>query len=177
MLDFTDIAVFIGMMLLRVGVPALVIVAIGYGLKRLDRRWEAEARAYQAKVAAEQPAVQPEAPQPVAPRRPGKQPATPQLPFVPPQPAGKEQRPAMYAGSGAAPTTSKPGTPGLIAAPGLTVSGKRCWDEKSCNESKQAQCAAPSHPELPCWQARFHAEGHVPEECVACDVFQRYPSM
>ena len=69
MFDLTDIAVFIGMLLLRVGVPALIIVAVGYGLKRLDRRWEAEARQYQAKVASEQPAVQPEvpAPQPAVP--------------------------------------------------------------------------------------------------------------
>jgi hypothetical protein len=86
MIDFTDIAVFIGMLLLRVGVPAMIVLGVGYFLKRLDRRWEAEARAYQAKVAAQQPAeqptVQPEAPAPS--RRPGKQPVTPQpLPFIP----------------------------------------------------------------------------------------------
>ncbi len=169
MIDFTDIAVFIGMLLLRVGVPALIVLGVGYFLKRLDRRWEAEARAYQAKVASEQPAVQPEAPapQPVAPTpRPGKQPATPQpLPFIPPQPASKEQRPGMYA------------QPGMVARPGLSAAGKHCWDEKGCTESKKAKCAAPSHPDQPCWQARFNAEGHVPEECVTCDIFQRYPSM
>ncbi len=170
MLDFTDIAVFIGMLLLRVGVPALVIVAIGYGLKRLDRRWEAEAREYQAKVASERPVVQPEAPapQPVAPtpsRRPGKQPVTPQpLPFIPPQPAQKEQRPGVYV---------QPG----IAGSGLSAASRHCWDEKGCSEARKAGCAAPSHPDQPCWQARLQAEGHVPEECVTCDVFQRYPSM
>ena len=171
MFDLTDIAVFTGMLLLRVGLPLAIVVGIGFLLKRLDRRWEAEARAYQAKQAAEQPAVQPEAPapQPVAPapgRKPGKQPTTPQpLPFIPPQPAAKEQRPSVYA------------QPGLAAGAGLSAAGKHCWDEKGCIESKKAKCAAPSHPELPCWQARFNAEGHVPEECVSCDVFQRYPSM
>ncbi len=73
MLDLTDIAVFTGLLLLRVGVPALIVLGIGYFLKRLDRRWEAEARAYQAKVAAEQPAVGEElpAPQPGQPRAAG----------------------------------------------------------------------------------------------------------
>lgn len=171
MIDFTDFAVFVGLLLLRVGVPALVIVAIGYGLKRLDRRWEAEAREYQAKVAAEQPAIQPEAPapQPAAPtpsRRPGKQPVTPQpLPFIPPQPVSKEQRPGLYV------------QPGIAATPSISASGKHCWDEKGCSDSKKATCAAPSHPDQPCWQARLAAEGHIPEECVGCDVFQRYPSM
>ncbi len=176
MLDFTDIAVFIGMLLLRVGVPALVIVAIGWGLKRLDARWEAEARAYQAKEAAKQPI----APTPV---RPGKQPVTPQpLPFIPPQQPANEQRPALYAGSSTAGTPSvaapgKSGKSGVSAAPGLSAAGAHCWDEKGCSESKRAKCAAPSHPDQPCWQARLNAEGHVPEECVTCDIFQRYPSM
>ncbi len=167
MIDFTDVAVFIGMLFLRIGVPALVVLGVGYLLKRLDARWEAEARAYQAKVASEQPAVQPEAPQPAVPsRRPGKQPVTPQpLPFIPPQPASKEQRPGLYAQAGVA------------ASAGLSAAGKQCWDEKGCSENKKAKCAAPSHPDQPCWQARFNAEGHVPEECVTCDVFQRYPSM
>jgi hypothetical protein len=161
MLDFTDIAVFIGMLLLRVGVPALVIVAIGYGLKRLDRRWEAEAQAYQAKEAAKQPAVQPEAPQPA--RRPGKQPIAPEIPFIPPQPPTREERPALYVGSRTAGTPGKPGTPGISAAGGISA--------------KNAKCSTPSSADQPCWQARLKAEGHIPEECVACELFQRYPSM
>lgn len=169
MLDFMDFAVFVGMLLLRFGVPALVIVAIGYGLKRLDARWEAEARAYQAKVAAEQPAVQPEAPQPVAPqpaRRPGKQPVTPQpLPFIPPQPATREQRPGMYAQAG------------VVTAPGMKAAGKQGWEEKKCSEAVQAAYGVSGNPDIPCWQARLKAEGQVPEDCVTCDIFQRYPSM
>jgi hypothetical protein len=170
MIDFTDIAVFAGMVLLRVGVPLLIVLGAGYLLKRLDRRWEAEAREYQAKMAAEQPAKQPEmpAPQPAAPaRKPGKQPTTPQpLPFIPPPTPSKEQRPALYAQAGVA-----------VSKAGLSASGKHCWEEHGCSESKMSSCAAPSHPDQPCWQARFNAEGHIPEECVSCDIFQRYPSM
>jgi hypothetical protein len=163
MIDFIDFTVVAGMMLLRIGVPLLVILAVGYGLKRLDRRWEAEARAQQAKMAAAQPEAQPEmpAPQPVPPapsRKPGKTPMTPQpLPFVPPPALPKDQRRGLYAQHGAGPG--------------------HCWDEKHCSESRKANCAAATHPDQPCWQARFDAEGHVPEECVSCDIFQRYPSM
>lgn len=35
--------------------------------------------------------------------------------------------------------------------------------------------AAPKHPEMPCWQARFDAQIHIPEDCVNCDFCQRYP--
>ena len=57
MIDFTDMLVFAGMLFLRFGVPLLVVIGIGYLLKRLDRRWEAEAWAEQAKAkAAEVPA-------------------------------------------------------------------------------------------------------------------------
>ena len=166
MIDFVDIAVFAGMVFLRVGVPLLILVGAGYLLKRLDRRWEAEARQYQAKMAAEQPELP--APQPSAPaRQPGKQPITPQpLPFVPPPSPAKEQRPALYAQAGVA-----------AAKSGMSASAKHCWDEHGCSESKMGACAAPSHPDQPCWQARFNAEGHIPEECVSCDIFQRYPSM
>jgi hypothetical protein len=165
MISFTDIAVVFWMMLLRVGVPLLVVIALAYGLKRLDRRWEAEARTHQAKMASTQPEVQPEAPAPqptgpVAPvRKPARQPAPGQMPFIPPPVRNKEQRPSLY------------------AQPGASASAKHCWDEKGCSNSKKAACAAPSHPDQPCWQARFTAEGHVPEECVTCDVFQRYPTM
>ena len=42
MINFTDMLVFTGMLFLRFGVPLLVVIGIGYLLKRLDRRWEAE---------------------------------------------------------------------------------------------------------------------------------------
>jgi hypothetical protein len=48
---------------------------------------------------------------------------------------------------------------------------------KGCNDTSKAQCAAPQHPDKPCWQARFDAEGAIPEDCVGCDIFQRYPMM
>ena len=37
--------VIIGMFVLRLGVPVLIVLAVGYLLRRLDARWEAEAQA------------------------------------------------------------------------------------------------------------------------------------
>ena len=159
MLNFADILALAGLFVLRVGVPLLIMVGLVYLLKRLDRRWEAEARATQQRGKTTeqpvvQPAVQPQAPKPATVVRvPAPQ---PQLPWVPPPAVG--QRPAQ---------------PGLIAAP----APQRCWDVKGCSDGKRAQCAAPAHPDVPCWQARFDAEGAIPEDCVKCELFQRYPMM
>jgi pyruvate/2-oxoglutarate dehydrogenase complex dihydrolipoamide acyltransferase (E2) component len=158
MFNFTDFLVLAGMFLLRFGVPAAIVIGVGYLLKRLDKRWEAEAWAEQQTArASEQPAQRPAVPreQPATPKRAPAQ--APQLPWVPPPPARETPRPQ----------------PGLAAAP----AARECWDVKGCTESQKAQCAAPKHPEMPCWQARFDAEGHIPEDCVNCDTFQRYPLM
>ena len=157
MIDFTDMLVFAGMVFLRFGVPLLVVIGIGYLLKRLDRRWEAEAWAEQRKAqAAEVPAEQPSvpAPQPTVPAR--KPVPAPVLPFILP-PVRETPRPQ----------------PGMTAA----RAAQTCYDVKGCTDSSKAQCAAPQHPEKPCWQARFDAEGAIPEDCVGCDIFQRYPMM
>jgi hypothetical protein len=157
MINFTDMLVFTGMLFLRFGVPLLIVVGIGYLLKRLDRRWEAEAWAEQekaraAEVPAEQPAVP--APRPAPARKPVPAPA-PALPFIPPQ------------------IRETPRT-----QPGMTMAQVQpCYDVKGCSDSKKAQCAAPQHPEQPCWQARFDAEGAIPEDCVGCDIFHRLPMM
>ncbi len=47
MFNFTDFLVLAGMFLLRFGVPAAIVIGVGYLLKRLDKRWEAEAWAEQ----------------------------------------------------------------------------------------------------------------------------------
>jgi hypothetical protein len=157
MINFTDMLVFAGMVFLRFGVPLLVVIGIGYLLKRLDRRWEAEAWAEQAKAqTAEIPAEQPAVPSP-RPTVPARTPVpAPVLPFIPP-PVRETPRPQ----------------------PGMTVSrsGQPCYDVKGCSDTSKAQCAAPQHPEKPCWQARFDAEGAIPEDCVGCDIFQHYPMM
>jgi hypothetical protein len=153
-----DLLVVVGMAFLRIGVPLLVIAGLGYLLKRLDAKWEAEARAYTAKQAVEAPAIQPTAPKPaVRPVAPVRAPQPgPALPFVIPPAAAKEQRIQ----------------PGMMAQ-----SAQHCWDVKGCSEASKAQCAAFKQPDKPCWQARFDAEGHIPEDCVNCDIFQRYPAM
>ena len=156
MINFTDMLVFTGMLFLRFGVPLLVVIGIGYLLKRLDRRWEAEAWAEQAKAkAAEVPAEQPSVPAP-RPAVPARTPVpAPVLPFIPP-PVRETPRPQ----------------------PGMTMAGLRNHaTTQRCSDASKAKCAAPQHPEKPCWQARFDAEGAIPEECVGCDIFQHYPMM
>lgn len=173
--SFLDILVVLGMMTLRFGVPALVVAALVYGLKRLDARWEAEARDYAAKHPEARVAEQPAAPRPTAPALPARKPApakAPELPFVIP-PAIKDQRiqPGMTAEQPA--TAAQP-----TIQPGIRASAQpACWDAKSCSDATKGACPAPQHPDQPCWQARFDAEGQIPEDCVKCDVFQRYPMM
>ncbi len=152
---FLDVLVLIGMATLRVGVPALVLVALVYGLKRLDRRWEAEARDYAAKHPEARPAVQPEAPRPAAPVRTPAPAKEPSLPFVIPPPVNEQRI-----------------QPGVMAEPGRAARG-----QAARGDAKKALCSAPQNGEIPCWQVRFNAEGHIPEECVNCDVFQRYPTV
>ncbi len=154
MMSFLDLVVVAGMFFLRIGAPLLVMAGLVYGLKRLDRRWEAEARASRQAEAVVQPATRPQAPRPgTVVRVPAPQ---PQLPWVPPPAVGK-----------------LPIQPGLMAAP----APQPCWEAKGCSDAMRAQCAAPQRPGVPCWQARFDAEGAIPEDCVKCDQFQRYPKM
>jgi hypothetical protein len=40
-----EILAVTGIFLLRLGVPLLITLAVGYGLRRLDARWQAEAQA------------------------------------------------------------------------------------------------------------------------------------
>lgn len=42
-----QVAVIVGMFILRLGVPLLITLLVAYWLRRLDGRWEAEARARQ----------------------------------------------------------------------------------------------------------------------------------
>ncbi len=152
-MDFLDIAGLVVMLLLRVGVPVAVTAGLVYLLKRLDRRWEEEARAG-AEIG--EPAEAPAKPRPVErPATPRRAPA-PELPFIPP-PAYPDRRQQ----------------PGLAVAP----VAPHCWDVKGCTPDQLEKCAAPQHPEMPCWEARLAAEGRIPEECVNCDIFQRYPVM
>jgi len=154
MLDFLDIVGLTVMVLLRFGVPLALMAGAAYFLKRLDARWEAEARASQAVEAAEQPAIAPQAPARPAQRR---APAPGPLPTFIPPPVDK----------------SVPLQPGMMMA----ASAQHCWDQKGCTEDAKASCAAPANPGVPCWQAHLDAEGKIPEQCVECDVFQRYPTM
>ena len=81
MMDFLDLLVVAGMFVLRFGAPLAITVGLVYLLKRLDRRWAAEAWAQ----AEAQPATRPEAP-----ARPQRTPAT-DHPFMPQPMAAKGQ--------------------------------------------------------------------------------------
>ena len=154
MIDFIDVLGLIGMFALRVGVPLAVMAGLVYLFKRLDRRWEEEARLQRA---AEQPAVRLGRPASVevpAPSRRVPVPA-PMIPFIPPPPPPMGQQLGL--------------SPAELQQP--------CWEMWKCSESAKASCAAAQHPELPCWQARFEADGQIPDDCVHCKSFQRYPLM
>ena len=160
--SFADFMVVVGMIALRFGVPALVIAGIAYLLKQLDRRWEAEARDYAAKQVSEQLPVQPEAPKPVErPAMPAREPApAPQLPFIIPPPAIRDQRQQLA-------------QPGMMAP---VADNSRRTASRSAASAKPL-CATPSTAEKPCWQTRLGVEGKIPDECVRCDVFQSYPTV
>jgi len=162
MLNFTDFLGVLALFVLRVGVPLAVTAGIVYLLKRLDRGWEEEARAAQrAAKGVEQPAQRPAVPAPTErPAVPARTPVPP-MPFI--IPPGRANVPA---------------TGWAQASAGLAVQvPQHCWDVKGCDDTAKAQCAAPQHPGMHCWQARFGAEGQIAEDCVHCDVFQRYPLM
>jgi hypothetical protein len=147
MMSFIDLMAVVGFFLLRVGVPVAITVGVVYLLKRLDRRWEMEARAEQR---AGKPAVGREAEVPAAPKRAPEL----ELPFVPPPAVPDRRQPGVAVG--------------VAPQPGLNARGGR---------PAKAKCDAPQNTGKPCWQTRLDAEGQIPEECVDCDIFQRYPVM
>ncbi|HRJ45583.1 MAG: hypothetical protein KJZ86_16055 [Caldilineaceae bacterium] len=52
--SFYAVTMILGFFLLRLGVPLLITLAVCYGLRRLDARWQAEAEAeYAARLSAE----------------------------------------------------------------------------------------------------------------------------
>lgn len=155
--DFVDFLVFLGIVILRFGAPLLVVAGFAFLLKRLDRRWEAEAREY----AAKQATAQPEATEPaVEHEMPVRQPVpAPQVPFIVPPAPARDQRQQVAQPSMMAP----------VADPNRSASRPKA--------SGKIQCSAPQGGDRPCWQVRLEAENKIPDECVNCDIFQRHPVM
>ena len=119
-MDLLEPAVYIGgLFILRLGVPLAIIMLIGYGLRKLDAKWQAEA---QAQLEAEQAAKQHK--------------AEPDLEFY-------------------------------------TVIDPPCWVQKNCPETIKLGCPALRAPDIPCWMARYRAEGAIPDKCYACKLFSR----
>ncbi len=149
MINFADIVVVIGLFMLRIGVPLAMMVGLVYLLKRLDRRWEAEARA---ELAAQQAAAK-----------------------AAQQPAGlaaKSQVAAARTVTSETPASKLPVSAGLVVP---SAGMQACWDIKNCAETKYKECPAYLQPDQPCWQARLKAEGKIPETCPTCEIFQQYP--
>jgi hypothetical protein len=141
-----DLVTVAGLLILRVGIPVGVVALLAYGLHRLDRRWEAEARAQSApSLAAPPPAAQ--APRPAT---RGVDVPGPQLPYEP----ALAPRPASWAAS----ATAQP-----------------CWEKHGCGERERRACPAHANPTVICWQARLRVERQLPERCFTCDIFAGQP--
>lgn len=82
-MKFLDLLTIVGFFLLRIGIPLLITFGVGYFLRRLDARWEMEAR---------QEGMQP---QPQSQPRPRPAQPRPVIPSILPQPL------AAAAGAGA----------------------------------------------------------------------------
>lgn len=50
MIGWQEAAIVLGLFILRLGIPLAITLAVGYGLRRLDSRWQAEALARQAEA-------------------------------------------------------------------------------------------------------------------------------
>jgi hypothetical protein len=173
MISLWDIIVVIGMFVLRIGAPLGIVLALGYFLKRLDARWEAEARMEQGEAKPAALTTVPSIAPGLARRLPADVPGQ-QLPFVPG--LGRQQQP----GVGLAPGQQLSAGPGLVGQshPGLALKpGQHCWDVKGCSAEAKARCPAAKSSGAPCWQARLKAEGQIPETCLTCNIFQSYPLM
>lgn len=75
--SFTGVLLVIALFVLRLGVPILITVLIGYGLSRLDARWQAEADAEQRAQEVVRPAANAEVTQQKEAPRPAPRPAMP----------------------------------------------------------------------------------------------------
>ncbi len=167
MISFSDILAVIGLFVLRIGVPIAVVAGLAYALKRLDKRWQAEA---EEQLTAQPPAVRP-ATQPA--KQPVKQPAVSVPAAAAAAKAAAAERERVRVDKAGRPLPFDPTSlqPGLVAR----AEGRACWDVKGCAKSAYEQCAAYANPTQACWQARLEAEGKIPDACPSCEIFQRYP--
>lgn len=145
-----DIFAVLGMFFLRLGVPLLLVIGVGYLLRRLDARWEAEAREHANAALPAKAAQRPGTGLPAqSPIQPGQRP----LPAGWPQP---QRLPAFASGA-----------PASV----IDTFGQPCWALNGCSETGRQQCPAYQQPGSPCWLARFQAEGKLPEACPQCPIY------
>lgn len=46
-----------------------------------------------------------------------------------------------------------------------------CWVFRNCDETARGDCAAFKNPVIPCWLARFRADGRLPAACADCPLY------
>lgn len=51
-----------------------------------------------------------------------------------------------------------------------------CWAFKQCDEEIRKDCPGFKEQMVPCWLARTRAEGHLPDDCLACPLYAQTPS-
>lgn len=143
----TGILVLIGLFLLRFVIPIAITVGLGYLLIRLDRRWQAEAKAAREALDEREPA---ERPGPAQPARPSIRP-TPQQPVFALQELPEAESSVPY----------------ILPA----KFQKKCWELEDCDPARRAACPASKHPGFPCWLARMKVEKTLPASCLSCPIF------
>lgn len=114
-----ETVIILGMFVLRLGMPLAITLLLGYWLRRLDAKWQAEAQVQQEAILSQQE---------------------------------KWAEPEMEM---------------------LRVMKEPCWVIKTCPETVYSQCPAYHHPDVPCWMARFRAEGIIPAKCYRCTLFSQ----
>jgi hypothetical protein len=145
-----EVLIIVGFFVLRLGVPLAITLIVGYWLRRLDARWQAEAR-----LAAETSKAQEQVVSQVL--------------------EGRSQGLLVRSGRAGESSSICPKTGIFLQKNGETKPedriGQPCWVLKQCPLAVRNRCPAYQPPYRLCWIARRQAEGQVPAECYQCDLF------
>lgn len=120
--EWLQVPMIVGMFLLRLGIPLAITLAVGYWLRKLDAKWEAEA---------------------VARREQAGQSTFRRTPYA---------RAEIDINK---------------------IIRERCWDINKCPQMVKVECPAWKQPNLACWEARTNTEGHLPEKCHNCELYEK----
>ncbi|MCA9896593.1 MAG: hypothetical protein H6654_03305 [Ardenticatenaceae bacterium] len=57
-----------------------------------------------------------------------------------------------------------------------TQKADRCWAFKQCDEASREECPGFTQQMAPCWLVRTRTEGHLPDDCLTCPMYNEAPS-